>query len=173
MKLVSVLEAFCYYMTMDLNNPFATFTKTAFRLEALPVYVVDNEKEAFEEFISSGKLSENSSSDWSRTVEENVSAGKSMRRLRLISDELTLYEQYELLAYPGIKSGEEIRINSRSAHKGAYLYDFWFFDSEYITQMNYEADGTYINSDTRKANEKEKEMLYYWMSVFDSSGTLE
>jgi len=101
---------------MDSNNPFETFTKTAFRLEALPIYVVDNEKEAYEEFITSGKVSEDTASDWVKTVKANVSAGKSVKRLRLLSDELTPYEQYELLAYPGIRSGEQIRLNARSLY---------------------------------------------------------
>ena len=158
---------------MDSSNPFETFTKSAFRLEALPVYVVDNEKEAYKEFITSGKLPEETASDWATIVKANVSAGKSMKRLRLLSDELTPYEQYELLAYPGIRSGEQIRLNTRSLYSDRYVCDFWFFDNKYITQMNYEIDGTYINSETRKANEEEKKMLEYWLGVFDNSNTLE
>ena len=137
------------------------------------MYVVDNEKESYKEFIASGKIAEESASDWAKIVKANVSAGKSMKRLRLLSDELTVYEQYELLAYPGIRSGEQIRLSARSLYSDRYMYDFWFFDNEYITQMNYEADGAYINSDTRKANEEEKSMLHYWLGVFDNSNILE
>jgi len=158
---------------MNIDNPFETFTKTAFRLEALPVYIVANEKEAFKEFTLSGKLPDTTTSNWARVVKENVSAGKSMKRLRLISDELTVYEQYELLAYSGIKSGEGIRLAARSLYESAYVYDFWFFDNEYITQMNYEADGTYIDSDTRRATNEEKGMFDYWLKVFDESDILE
>jgi len=39
--------------------------------------------------------------------------------------------------------------------------------------MNYEADGTYINSDTRKASVEEKNMFDYWLGVFDNSNILE
>ncbi|MDB5162986.1 MAG: hypothetical protein JWN28_593 [Candidatus Saccharibacteria bacterium] len=154
---------------MDINNPFETFSKTAFRLEALPEYIVDSEKAAFKEYLSSGKIHDKSASSWAKTVNENIQAGKSLKRLRLISDELTSYEQYELLAYPGIKFGEEIRLNARTVYQDDYQYDFWFFDKKYISQMKYEVDGTYLSSETRIANKEEREMLDYWMSVFEES----
>jgi len=158
---------------MNIDNPFETFTKTAFRLEALPQYIVDNEKEVFAKFRSSGELSKNPDSKWAKIVKFNIESGKSMKRLRLLSDELTTYEQFELLSYPGIGLGEEIRVNARSSYKDKYLYDFWFFDNEYITQMHYGVDGTYINNVTRKASDEEKKKLIYWMSVFEKSDILE
>lgn len=158
---------------MNIDNPFETFTHTAFRLEALPQYIVENETANFSNFKDSGKLLDNTNSDWAKLVRSNIESGKSMKRLRLLSDELTPYEQFEILSYSGIKAGEEIRINARSLYKNQYLYDFWFFDNEYITQMNYDYDGTYIDKVTRKANDEEKKMLAYWMSIFEESNPIE
>jgi len=158
---------------MNIDNPFETFDEIAFRLEALPQYIVENEKEAYGKFKLSGEITNESDSEWEKLVKANIESGKSMKRLRLLSDELTPYEQFELLSYPGIGVGEEIRLNGRSLYKDKYLYDFWFFDNEYITQMNYGVDGTYIDSVTRKANDEEKQALIYWMSVFDDSDLLE
>ena len=158
---------------MNTDNPFETFTRTAFRLEALPQYIVENETADFSNFKDSGRLPDNARSDWARLVKSNIKSGKSMKRLRLLSDELTPYEQFEILSYSGIKSGEEIRVNPRSLYEENYLYDFWFFDNEYITQMNYAQDGTYVDKVTRKANDEEKKMLAYWMSIFEVSNPIE
>ncbi len=158
---------------MNIDNPFETFIDTAFRLEALPQYIVENEKDAFNKFKVSGELLDGANSDWEKLVRANIASGKSMKRLRLLSDDLTLYEQFELQSYSGLGAGEEIRINYRSQYKNQYLYDFWFFDNEYITQMNYADDGTYIDQVTHKANDEEKKMLTYWMSVFEESDSIE
>jgi len=158
---------------MNIDDPFKTFNETAFRLEALPQYIVDNEKEAFAQFKLSGEVTTDSDSEWAQLVKANIESGKSMKRLRLLSDELTPYEQFELLSYPGIGVGEKIRVNARSLYENKYLYDFWFFDNEYITQMNYGADGAYIDNVTREAKDNEKKMLAYWMSVFEESDILE
>lgn len=170
---VSFLEAFCYYLEMNIDNPFETFTDMAFRLEGLPQYIVENEKDAFNTFKVSGEILDNTNSEWAKLVRANVASGKSMKRLRLLSDELTSYEQFELLSYQGLKVGEEIRVNSRSEYKNKYLYDFWFFDNEYITQMNYADNGTYISKVTRKASDEEKKMLTFWISVFEKSDPIE
>lgn len=157
---------------MDIKNPFETFKSTAFRLEALPQYIVENEKEELRKFKTFSELPINPNPEWANLVKVNIKAGKSMKRLRLISDDLTLYGQYELQSYPGLKYGEEIRVNARSAYKNVYLYDFWFFDDEYIAKINYEADGTFINFDIRKANKEEKNNLRFWLTVFEESNFL-
>ena len=158
---------------MNTDNPFETFQQEAFRLEALPHYIVEDEKEAFSRFKQFGELTYQSDSEWTRLVKTNVASSKSMKRLRLLSSELTPYEQFELLSYPGVDAGEEIRVNARSLYEDKYLYDFWFFDNEYITQMYYGVDGVYIDKVTRKANDDEKKMLAYWMSIFEESDVLE
>jgi len=158
---------------MNINKPFETFEKTAFRLEALPTYIVENEKQAVETFKTTGQLIKNDASRWADIVADNVGMGKSMKRLRLLSDELTVYEQYELQAYPGIQHGEDIRVNARSSYAKEYLYDFWFFDDAYIAQMQYEPDGTFMHMDIRTASNEEKHMLEYWLSIFNQSTKLQ
>lgn len=157
---------------MDMNNPFETFQKTAFRLEALPQYLVDDEKDAFAQFQQDGSLPKEPMSDWSHLVDANVKNGKTMKRLRLISDKLTPYEQFELQIYSGIEYGEDIRLNARHIYAKDYLYDFWFFDDEYISQINYESDGTFIGFDTRIATDEEKLAYKYWLDVFEKSTPL-
>ena len=157
---------------MDITNPFETFQKSAFRLEALPQYLVDSEADAFNEFKLSGKILENIDSDWPVTVSKNVSASKLMKRLRLLSDELSDYEKFETEIYTGPKAGEEIRVNSRSKYINDYKYDFWMFDEQWLMQMNYRNDGTFIDFDLRKATDQEIVMYRFWFSVFETSRPL-
>ena len=157
---------------MDINKPFETFERTAFRLEALPQYIVDGEYEDFLEFKMTGEPPISSNSEWADLVKLCIKSGKSIKRLRLISDILTVYEQYELQSYPGIQFGEEIRVNARSSFESKYLYDFWFFDDEYISRINYEDDGTFISLETRKASNEEKDNLQSWIKVFEESTLL-
>jgi hypothetical protein len=154
---------------IDTTNPFETFTQSAFRLEALPQYLVEDEKEAFERFKATGDIPKILSPEWASLVETNTKSGKTMKRLRLISDELTPYEQFELQIYSGLGRGEDIRLNSRQLYASEYHYDFWFFDNAYIAQVNYEADGTFLNFDIREATDEEKAAYNYWLSIFEQS----
>jgi hypothetical protein len=156
---------------MDINNPFETFQRFAFRLEGLPQYIVDEEKEPIKYFKRTG-LIKISDSSWPKLIQKNTEAGKKMERLRLLSDELTDYERYELQAYSGPSAGEEIHLALRSDYSDHYRYDFWFFDDEWIAQVNYKDDGTFINFDVRIATNEEKEMFGYWYSVFQNTQSL-
>jgi hypothetical protein len=157
---------------MNLSNPFETFQKSAFRLEGLPQYIVDEEKDAYAEFIELGTLPSNKDSDWAKIVKSSTKSDKTMQRLRLLSDELTTYEQFELLAYPGITNGEEIRVNSRNRFKHKYEYDFWFFDDKYIAKIHYKPDGTFVKFDLTEASKSEIKMYEYWLEVCGSSELL-
>ena len=159
-------------MSFDIQHPFETFQTSAFRLEALPKYLVENEREAFAHFKETGEIPAYANTEWSSLVEHAIAAGKTMQRLRLLSDELTPYEQFELHVYSGLEAGEDIRLNARQAYKDVYRYDFWFFDDTYISQIHYEADGTFVRFETREATDEEREMAHYWVGIFEQSTKL-
>jgi hypothetical protein len=153
---------------MDINNPFETFARDAFRLEALPQYIVPEEKESFEHFQKTGLVCE-PDTEWSNLVSQNINAGKRMERLRLLSEHLTDYERYELQAYSGPLGGERIHTALKKDYVVKYKYDFWFFDDEWIAQVNYEPDGTFIGFDVRHATPNEVEMYKYWHSIYETA----
>lgn len=155
---------------MDTNNPFETFEKSAFRLEGLPQYRVTEEIDAFKHFEKHGKVPDNIGSKWAKTVAKNISEGKIMERLRLLSDPLSNYENFEIHAYSGIKAGENINIAKRDDYD--YKYDFWFFDKKWITRMNYATDGSFIDFDSLKASMSEIDMFNYWYGVFKESKSI-
>ena len=157
---------------MNLDNPFETFEESAFRLEALPQYLVENEKIALGHFISTGKLPKFFDSEWRELVKKNIQSGKTMHRLRLLSDELTDYEKFETQIYTGSEVGEEIRANLRSAYADKYQYDFWLFDNYWIAEVIYENDGTFVRFDLRVATKDELEYAKYWLNIFEHSKQL-
>jgi hypothetical protein len=158
---------------MDINNPFETFETSAFRLEALPQYLVEKEKASYLAFKTSGDKPTYFNREWSELVARHVKAGRSMRRLRLLSDELTDYERFETQVYSGLSAGEEIRANLRSQYAEAYRYDFWLFDNRWIAEVKYEEDGTFVAFETREASKKELAYAEYWIEVFDQSEFLD
>ena len=94
-----------------------------------------------------------------------------MERLRLVSEPLSNYENFELRSYLGVVAGEKIHIANRDDYD--YKYDFWFFDNKWITRMNYSADGSFIDSETSKANKSEIDMFNYWYGVYKKSKMLD
>ena len=153
---------------MDINNPFETFERYAFRLEALPQYIVPEEREPLVYFKQTGLIKERDPS-WPELIRNNVAKGKKMERLRLLSEKLTDYERYEIQAYRGPLVGEVIKTALKKDYSDQYKYDFWFFDDEWIAQVNYEQDGTFVNFDVRLATDEEKEMFAYWHGIFEDA----
>lgn len=156
---------------MNLNSPFETFEHSAFRLEALPRYIVPKEKTSFEYFQKTGLIIE-SDPGWVEIVQRNIGLGKKMERLRLLSEYLTDYERFEIQAYQGPSAGEVIKTALKKDYIDKYQGDFWFFDDKWIAQMNYELDGTFTGFDIRKANSKEKDMFDYWRGILETSKLL-
>jgi hypothetical protein len=137
---------------IDLQNPFETFQRTAFRVEALPHYLVTEEREALHQFITEGTFTQ-TNEDWWILVQSATSADKKIQRLRLVSEKLTDYERFEIQAYSGPSAGEDIRTALRQDHPE--LSDFWFFDEKYIGELHYAEDGTFISLNTREATPEE------------------
>jgi hypothetical protein len=156
---------------MDINNPFETFETTAFRLEGLPQYRVKEEVGALKYFNKYGKVPGNIDSKWAKLVEKNMSDGKTMERLLLLSDPLSNYENFEIHAYSGTRAGEKIHVAKRDDYD--YKYDFWFFDKKWITRINYTDDGSFIGFDTSKASESDIDMFEYWYAVFNKAKSIE
>lgn len=157
---------------LDPKNPFQTFQKSAFRLEGLPQYLVEEECVAFQEFKDTGSVRGGISSEWAQLVAKNVNAGKEMHRLRLLSRHLTAYEQFEASIYTGPAAGEVIHANYRELFQDRYKGDFWLFDDEWIAWMAYDNEGVFKSFDIRKASQDEIKECQYWRSIFNTSLTL-
>jgi hypothetical protein len=129
-----------------LNN----FKESAFRLEALPEYRVEQEAEWFAEWQRSGKVPELTpdNDSWCKLVSEAKSAERRMERVRLVTTPLTEYERFELATFrDSVAAGEEIRVCHRESWeriaKADNLSDFWLFDDETTIMLKYDAEGRF------------------------------
>ena len=153
---------------MNLQSLFENFQTSAFRLEGLPRYSTPKEQEAFRYFQAVQQLPASFNDKWVQFVKDETSKGKVIQRLRLVSNELTDYEKFEMTAYRQDESREDIRFIDRVGQP--YKYDFWLFDNRWLVKMNYDDNGSYIDSQTLDASERHEEITY-WTTIYESART--
>ena len=150
---------------MDFDKLFELFTEEAFRLETLPVYDVLEEKEAIIEYKETGKVINNIDKEWI----DLLKIGKPVKRLRLLSNPLSDYENFELEVYKSnTANGEDIRAMNRDLFN-EYLQDFWIFDMKWIGIMKYDKHGKFLDMDFHEARKEEIEMAKRWKTLFETA----
>jgi len=137
---------------MDVfEEMFGGFEVSAFRVETLPVYHIEgSEWEEFEQYKEGVPIEGFANQDWIEDVRAWSSAGKEIKRIRVIPPMLTEYLRYELeWCFPkNLLAGEVIKaVSQRTCEqlvtpetKG----DFWMFDQEYVLKMEYDEEGRYL-----------------------------
>ena len=137
----------------NLSELVANFQRSAFRLETLPQYLVDAEAERFAAFRDGRPLPERSerTNQWLRRIAAMTQAGQRWYRVHILSQPLTDYLRYELLAYQeNAAVGEEIRIADVGIHPelADLRTDFWLLDGDgdeaVVALMQYDRDGRYF-----------------------------
>jgi hypothetical protein len=127
---------------------FERFERTAFRLETLAVYDVEEEREEFAAFLAGEPMPADwDDNPWVRAI---TGAGKALERVHVLRSPLTDYLRYELAAYPGnIAAGESIGIIdlARQAVNGLPEHDFWLFDDAEVYRMHYTPDGRFTGAE--------------------------
>jgi hypothetical protein len=150
---------------MNLESLFENFHTSAFRLEGLSQYSIPEEQQAFQHFQSTQQLPVNFNDEWVHYVKDKTSKGRIIQRLRLISDELSNYEKFEIAAYRHHESGEDIKFIDRNNQP--YQYDFWLFDNRWLAQMDYDKDGAFMHAQIVDASKKRNE-IDYWLNLYKS-----
>ncbi|MEV7940254.1 DUF6879 family protein [Kitasatospora sp. NPDC088264] len=132
----------------DFGRLFKTFERTAFRLETLAVYDVDDEREEFADFLAGKGLPPGRfDNPWVRSMTD---LGKHVARVHVLHSPLSDYLRYELASYPGnIKAGESIGIIDTARQKVAGLpdHDFWLFDDAQVYRMHYTDAGQFLGAE--------------------------
>lgn len=133
----------------DFDDAFRYFRHDAFRLEAQPVYTVDVEREAFDDYLRGEPRPADAYdyyAEWLIRVREITNAGRRLQRVRILETPPTDYQAFELhMARYNIAAGETLRTISRPAAEKAglpTLHDWWLFDSQAVAVMRFAADGT-------------------------------
>ena len=139
----------------DLAQCFDLFERSAFRLETLRRYSVAGEDERLRAFRLGLPRPERSvrTSPWLARIAATTAAGKSWRRIRVLSRPLSEYERYQIIGYQeSIEAGDVVRIADRSAHPelASLRRDFWLFDAEapqpFAALMSYDDQGSYLGA---------------------------
>ncbi|MFD3516078.1 DUF6879 family protein [Streptomyces sp. NPDC058657] len=127
---------------------FETFERTAFRLETLDEYDVEEEREEIARFLAGEEMGPDwDDNPWVRSLTDR---GKQVGRVHVLRSPLTDYLRYELAAYPGnIKAGESIGIVDLADQDVTGLpdHDFWLFDDRDVFRMHYSPEGAFIGGE--------------------------
>ncbi|RZS41095.1 hypothetical protein EV193_103413 [Herbihabitans rhizosphaerae] len=126
---------------------FQTFEREAFRLETLPVYRVEGEREEFEAFLATGRQDVPADDSWLEDIRHYRATDRWIGRVHVITRPLTDYLRFEFDFYQhSARAGEEVRILdlTEQPNPGLPVQDFWMFDESKIVRMDYAEDGTQL-----------------------------
>ena len=128
---------------------FRNFERSAFRLEVHQTYTMPGQTGTYRAFISGEPMPKDFNRRWHQTIRDNVAAGRTMTRAKIVRRPLTPYSRY-LFAWgiPGnVEAGEDYRIVdvTERPNPGLPEQDFWMFDETTVVHLNYRPDGTQIN----------------------------
>jgi hypothetical protein len=135
------------------EDPFTSFTHSAFRLETLPQYLVDVEAGRFQAFRQGRPLPPwpADSVAWFAGISRQVAAGKRWGRVHVVDQPLSDYTRFEMACYEdNVRAGEEVRIAERNddPELDDLHQDFWLFDAEsdlpVALIMRYDPDGRWL-----------------------------
>jgi hypothetical protein len=132
----------------DWSRYFRDFTSSAFRLELRQVYTMPDEADDLRAFEQGQLPPPGYHYGWLDTVEQARKAGKTMRRVRVVTRPLSFYTRWEFVwgyAY-NARAGEGIRILDVTDQPAPELpdHDFWLFDASQVVKLLYQPDGTQI-----------------------------
>lgn len=123
---------------------FTSFTGSAFRLETLQHYAEPAEHEAFAKFRA-GEDAVMELAWWTDLARRHTTAGRSMSRVRVVTEPPSDYTRFELLAYPLMAAaGDDIRVipvTQGGWPAGVPHEDFWLFDERDVWVLTYDDAG--------------------------------
>lgn len=133
----------------DQRDQFLTvFRQEALHLEMRDVYATDIERSRFQTWLRGEQLDPAEEAEWWRPwfalMRQNVEAGKTLRRLRIVSEPVTEYIRFEWLdAAQLVKAGEDVRWLPRRRASTLLLpgNDCWIFDRETVAFTHFSGEG--------------------------------
>jgi hypothetical protein len=138
----------------DLGQLFVSFRHSAFRLETLPAYAIEEEAESLRAWrAGEPRPAWQEDREWCRLVADAKAARKFMQRVRVVRRPLSEYIRLEFdWGYPdNIAAGEDIRIlELTGGDQLPYVpdsdrgYDFWCFDAVTVVRLEYDGAGRFI-----------------------------
>ncbi|HZB99968.1 MAG TPA: hypothetical protein VE844_00940, partial [Gammaproteobacteria bacterium] len=125
-----------------------TFQREVVHLEMRDVYATDVERDRFATWLRGELLDPEAEAEWWRPwfepMRRNNEAGKTLRRLRIVSEPVTAYIRFEWLdAAQLVRAGEDVRWLPRCNASELLLpgNDFWMFDRQTVVFTHFSGDG--------------------------------
>jgi hypothetical protein len=135
----------------EFSALFEQFAQSAFRVEARDRYDVDHERADFAAFLEGKTLRPRTaeSDPWLALVAASTAAGRVIERVRIVSEPVTEYTQFEFAAYRyNLAAGEKVRVVPRAAladaDQGWASEDFWIFDDKLVVLLSYDNEGRFL-----------------------------
>ena len=127
---------------------FTTYQREALHLEMRDVYATEIERDRFRAWLRGEPLDPAEEAEWWRPwftlMEGNVASGRTLRRLRIVSEPITDYIRFEWLdAAQLVKAGEDVRWLPRRRASQLLLpgNDCWIFDGRSVAFTHFSGDG--------------------------------
>ena len=131
----------------DLNQLFAEFEHTAYRLEVHDWYNSPNLREPMRRYLEDGHTDMGWLEGWLSVIRARAAEGKLVRRVRVVSLPLSDYNRFGLwTAAFNNEAGEDIRYLPRDGAQGLPTFDYWLFDSRAAARMHFD-DGVATDSE--------------------------
>lgn len=134
----------------DFDRLFTSFDYTAFHLEQQDAYGVEVEDEPFQRWLAGEPDDLAWFEPWLTTMRTVTGQGKSVRRVRVVTEPLSDYIRWEhSLTSLNIDAGEEVRFLPRGRAAGLDLppRDFWLFDSRRVAALHFAEDGRFAGAE--------------------------
>lgn len=131
---------------------FTSAISSAYRLELLSSYIVEQEINAIEQFRKNPSLRPpDFNQDWTSLISGLKARRVKIQRVRLVDEPISEYLKFEIKwGYTSnITAGEEIRIIERSAFDDIarivpITRDFWLFDEKKCVMLEYDFVGRFL-----------------------------
>lgn len=129
----------------------AGFKRSAWRFEQQPSYDIGYEQDQFAAFLAGRPVPPTDNPElraWMKQIADQVTAGKTVGRVRIVDDPLTDYQRWlRWMDRWNIEAGETIDyLSRRRAHDVGLLpaagrADWWFLDDERLMLMHFNERG--------------------------------
>lgn len=151
----------------EFGGLFDSFASTAFRVETLPQYLVDEEAEEVRTYLRGDPAPDSikTDNDWRTMIRSKVKEGGVISRVHLVESPLTDYLRYECewgYAFNTL-AGERVDILDLTevTYEGPRPeFDFWLFDDRIGVRMFYGEDGRYEGAD--RVDDADLDQLRTW-----------
>ncbi|MFF4706895.1 DUF6879 family protein [Streptomyces sp. NPDC001297] len=137
----------------ERNQLFEQFAHDAFHLELRDDYSVPDEDGPYASWLRGEPVDTSYMESWLRMVERVTGEGKSVRRVRVVTEPHTPYIQWEHETTPiNETAGEAIRWLSRHRLPGEITFpcegnDWWLFDGRLLAVGHFDEHGRVIGSE--------------------------